>query len=80
MPMNDTLLSAYVWQRSLRAVAWHRYVMGRVIRDEAGEGVISAAIAVLIMAFLGVLMWVGFKATLGNTQGNVDNQVNQIGK
>ena len=41
---------------------------------------VVAAIAVLIMAFLGVLMWVGFKATLGNAQGNVDNQVNQIGK
>ena len=52
----------------------------RVRRDERGEGVISAAIAVLIMAFLGVLMWVGFKATLGNAQANVDNQVNQIGK
>jgi hypothetical protein len=76
----NTLLAAFVWQQSVRSYMWHRYVMGRVIRDESGEGVISAAIAVLIMAFLGVLMWVGFKATLGNTQGNVDNQVNQIGK
>ena len=29
--------------------------------DDRGEGVISAAIAVLVMAFLGALMWVGFQ-------------------
>lgn len=73
--MNDILLGTYVWQRTAKAFLWQR-----VTGDERGEGVISAAIAVLIMAFLGVLMWVGFKATLGNAQGNVDNQVNQIGK
>ena len=73
--MNEFLLTMYVWQRTARAAVWRRIVL-----DQRGEGVISAAIAVLIMAFLGVLMWVGFKATLGNAQGNVDNQVNQIGK
>ncbi len=73
--MSDALLSAYVWQRTARSAVWDR-----LVRDERGEGVISAAIAVLIFAFLGVLMWVGFKATLGNAQGNVDNQVNQIGQ
>jgi hypothetical protein len=73
--MNDTLLAAYVWQRSARSAVWRRVTL-----DERGEGVISAAIAVLIMAFLRVLMWVGFKATLGNAQTNVDDQVNQIGK
>ena len=31
-----------------------------LLHDDRGEGVISAAIAVLIMAFLGVAMWVGF--------------------
>jgi hypothetical protein len=31
-----------------------RYPGGRQTRDERGEGVISAAIAVLIMAFIGV--------------------------
>jgi hypothetical protein len=72
--MNDRLLAMYVWQRTARSALWRRATF-----DERGEGVISAAIAVLIMAFLGVLMWVGFKATLGNAQGNVDNQVNQIG-
>ncbi|HEX7166539.1 MAG TPA: hypothetical protein VF230_06130 [Acidimicrobiales bacterium] len=49
-------------------------------RDDRGEGVISAAIAVLIMAFLGVVVWVGFKATLDNTQEKIDQQVEEIGK
>jgi hypothetical protein len=32
--------------------------------DERGEGVISAAIAVLVMAFIGVGMWVAFSPTM----------------
>jgi hypothetical protein len=47
-----------------------------VRRDERGEGVISAAIAVLIMAFLGALMWVMFQTTFRHTAKNVDHQVN----
>ena len=73
--MSDTLLRMFIWQHTARNAIWRRATF-----DERGEGVISAAIVVLVMAFLGVLMWVGFKATLGNAQGNVDNQVNQIGK
>jgi hypothetical protein len=73
--MTDQLVGMYVWQSTARAAVWRRITL-----DERGEGVISAAIAVLIMAFLGALMWVGFKATLGSAQGNVDNQVNQIGR
>ena len=49
-------------------------------RDERGEGVISVAIAVLIMAFLGVALWKGFQTTLEKTQQNVDQQVTEIGK
>lgn len=45
-------------------------------RDERGEGVISAAIAVLIMAFIGVAMWVAFNATFQHTAKNIDHQVN----
>lgn len=69
--MGNTLLRFYVWQLNYRAA---------LSRDERGEGVISAAIAVLIMAFLGVVVWVGFKATLDNTQKKVDKQVDQIGE
>ena len=45
-------------------------------RSERGEGVISAAIAVLVMAFLGVAMWVAFRITFQHTATNVDHQVN----
>lgn len=48
--------------------------------NEAGEGVISAAIAVLIMAFIGVAMWIAFSATFQHAAKHVDNQVNCIGQ
>jgi hypothetical protein len=73
--MGDAMLAAYVWQRTWRTAAWQR-----ACRDERGEGVISASIAVLVMAFLGALMWLGFKATLGEAQGNVDDQITKIGQ
>ena len=56
--------------------AWMR---GRIRLDEAGEGVVSAAIAVLVMAFLGAAMYVGFKQTLGSAQKKTDTQVACIG-
>lgn len=48
-------------------------------RDESGEGVISAAIAVLIMAALGALMWVGFKQLWGDTSSQTSAQITKIG-
>lgn len=47
--------------------------------DQRGEGVVSAAIAVLVMAFLGAAMYVGFKQTLGTAQTRTDAQVACIG-
>lgn len=77
--MTDQLLRLYVWQ--LYALSGRQDAVARRIhRGERGEGVISAAIAVLIMAFLGVVVWLGFRATLGNTQEKVDDQVEQIGR
>ncbi|HEX4864790.1 MAG TPA: DUF4190 domain-containing protein [Acidimicrobiales bacterium] len=49
-------------------------------RDDRGEGVISAAIAVLIMAFIGVGMWIAFNTTFSHAAKHVDNQVNCIGQ
>lgn len=72
--MGDTVRKATAAVRRGTAWVWHRS-----IHSEIGEGVISAAIAVLIMAFLGVAMWFGFRSTLGTTQHNVDHQVTQIG-
>lgn len=51
----------------------------QVLPDERGEGVISAAIAVLVMAFLGAAMWVAFSAIFDSATEQVGNQVNQIG-
>jgi hypothetical protein len=64
-------LQAYVWTRSL--------LLSLTARDEAGEGVISTAIAVLIMAALGALMWVGFQNIWGNASSQTTNQINTIG-
>ena len=47
--------------------------------DDRGEGVISAAIAVLIMAFLGALMWVGFQQMWDTTQQQTNEQISRIG-
>ena len=51
----------------------------RRLRGDRGEGVISAAIAVLIMAFLGAAMWFGFQTMMSKTECKVTNQVEQIG-
>jgi len=48
-------------------------------RDERGEGVISAAIAVLVMAFLGAAMYVGFSGVLRASQDKTQRQVDCIG-
>ncbi len=61
---------AYVWARAL--VASHRH-------DESGEGVLSSAIAVLIFATLGALMWVAFKAIWGDASTRTSTQITQIG-
>jgi hypothetical protein len=50
-------------------------------RDDRGEGVISAAIAVLIMAGLGALMWVGFRAMWEDAERNTrEKVVDEIGR
>jgi len=38
-----------------------------------------AAIAVLVMAFLGALMWVAFKAMFQQTSDKTQTQIQQIG-
>jgi hypothetical protein len=49
-------------------------------RDERGEGVISTAIAVLVMAAIGALMWVGFRAIWQDTEANTRDRVDEIGR
>ncbi len=52
----------------------------RARRDERGEGVISTAIAVLVMAGIGALMWVGFRAIWEDTEANTQDKVSEIGR
>ena len=46
---------------------------------DRGEGVISTAIVVMIVAFLAALMWVGFKAIWGRTETSVNTSINTVG-
>ena len=71
--MNDLALHLFVWQRTARAA-----LARRLARDERAEGVISTAIAVLVMAFLGVLMWQLFQGTLVKSNTNVNEQIDKI--
>jgi hypothetical protein len=49
-------------------------------RDERGEGVISAAIAVLIVAFLGAAMWVAFNSIWSDSEERIRTSVESIGQ
>jgi len=56
-----------------------RWLGRTALGGDRGEGVISAAIAVLIMAFLGALMWVGFQAIWANAEQQTNDQISRIG-
>jgi hypothetical protein len=62
-------------------VAFHglrrRYISDE--RRERGEGVISAAIAVLIMAFLGAAMWIAFNSIWNDSEQKIRDNVESIG-
>ena len=73
--MSERLLPAYVHCR-----AWWTTTASRMRRDDRGEGVISAAIAVLIMAGIGALMWVGFRTMWEDTETNTKDKVAEIGE
>jgi uncharacterized protein HemX len=71
------------WQsRPPRSVSTHPSPRSapRRLRTDAGEGVISVAIAVLIMAFLGAAMWVGFQGMWQTTSEKTNEQVGRIGE
>ena len=61
-----------------RAAASHQAPDPR--RDERGEGVISTAIAVLIVALLGVVLWTGFSTMMRSATDKTQQQVEQFGK
>lgn len=75
---SQPLLRAYVATRTLCGSMTQ---LGRhVHRGQRGEGVISAAIAVLIMAFIGAGMWLAFDRMFNDTTDRTQDQVELIGR
>ena len=59
---------------------WIQCRLPRRDGPERGEGVISTAIAVMVMAALGALMWVGFKQLWTDASSQTADQISQIGR
>jgi len=64
---------------ALHSQARRRWSRTRRLLGDAGEGVVSAAIAVLIMAFLGAAMWIAFNTMWTNAQSKTCSEVGKIG-
>ena len=67
--MSDPMLRAVVALQVLRPE----------VDDDRGEGVISAAIVVLIMALLGAAMWVAFNGIFTDATNRAGNEIQRIG-
>jgi hypothetical protein len=74
--MHPTIETLWTEIRMLVSAANRRG--GRIVGDR-GEGVISTAIAVLIIAFIGAAMWVAFDRIWGQTEANIEAEVGRIG-
>ena len=70
--MQLTLQALVAWQ-NLKLAARDR------LGGESGEGVISTAIAVLIMALIGLAMWQLFDRVFTSAGQDIETNVNQIG-
>jgi hypothetical protein len=75
---TDTFLRTWASVQTVAAAARHR--LHDHARDERGEGVISAAIAVMIMAFLGAAMWLAFKGIFDDASTSTSEQISEIGR
>jgi hypothetical protein len=71
--MQDLGLQMWVTAR-----VWISFQRRRFV-DETGEGVISTAIAVLIMALIGLAMWTLFNRVFTNAGADIEQNVNDIG-
>jgi len=61
-----------------RTMPGKRAPFGRRIARTPSRGYAAAAIAVLIMAALGALMWVGFQQIWGHASSQTDSQITKI--
>lgn len=73
--LNDLTRRAHVALHAWRATLADRLPK----EDERGEGVISMAIAVLIVAFLGAAAWLAFKGLLDDTKDKAESQIAKVG-
>lgn len=71
--MSSLLLHLHIVTR-----VWADDVRDR-FHEEVGEGVISTAIAVLIMALLGAAMWVAFRGIFDGASTKAGGAVDTIG-
>ena len=66
----------------MTALSWlHALLLTRrrtTLRGDRGEGVISAAIAVLVMALLGAAMWVAFNRIWSDAATRTEQKVTEI--
>lgn len=81
LPVEVWTMCGPVWRAVSLTLAWARARFGRRWeRGDRGEGVISAAIAVLVMAGIGALMWVGFRTIWQDAETNTRAKVAEIGR
>lgn len=59
--------------------AWCTDRLRPLHRSERGEGVISVAIAVLIMAIIGAGLWTVFNNSITTAESNICSNINEIG-
>lgn len=52
--------------------------LGRRLRGDRGEGVVSAAIAILIIAVVGVALFAAAQGWFSDLSGTVDEQIEQL--
>ena len=71
--MHPALLKTYT-----TFTAWRMTTMD-ALREERGEGIVSVAIAVLIMAALGVVAYGGFNLIFDTARDNAQDEINNIG-
>lgn len=73
--MNRFLVAWTACQHLLRSVCARSH---RRLVAQSGEGVISTAIAVLIMALIGAAMWVVFQTVFNDAGERIRTNVEQI--
>jgi len=71
--VTNTASTAVIAATTALAIARRRHF------SERGEGVISTAIAVLVIAFLGVAMWIAFRSIFSDAADTTRQQVQQVG-